>query len=45
MTARQQGGFGNPDTVFILTKLHFRERNNHNGDSVTCFRLAVKEDG
>ena len=29
MTTRQQQRFGNPDAVFILTNLHFRERNNH----------------
>jgi hypothetical protein len=43
VAAGQQGGFGNPDAVFILTELHFRERNNHNGHKVTRFVLDVKE--
>jgi hypothetical protein len=25
MAAGQQGGFGNPHAIFILTELHFRE--------------------
>ena len=41
----QQGGFGNPDAVFILTKLHFREWNDHNGHKLTRFASDVKEDG
>jgi len=41
----QQGGFGNPDAVFIPTDLHFREWNDHSGHKVTCFTLDVKEDG
>jgi len=45
VAARQQSGFGNPRVVFVLTKLHFREWNNHNGHTVTCFALDVKEDG
>jgi hypothetical protein len=45
VAAGQQGGFGNPHAVFILTELHFREWNNHNGNKVTCFALDVKEDG
>ena len=45
VTTGQQGGFGNPDAVFILTELHFREWNDHNGCTVTCFALDVKEDG
>ena len=45
MAAGQQGGFGNPHAVFVLTKLHFREWNDHNRHKVTCFALDVKEDG
>jgi hypothetical protein len=45
VTAGQQGGFGNPHAVFILTELHFREWNNHNGHKLTRFTLDVKEDG
>ena len=41
----QQCGFGNPHAVFILSKLHFREWNDHSGHNVTCFGLDVKEDG
>lgn len=41
----QQGGFGNPHAVFILSELHFREWNNHNGHKLTRFALDVKEDG
>ena len=44
MAAGQQGGLGNPHPVFILTKLHFREWNDHNGHKVTCLALDVKED-
>ena len=44
MAAGQQGGLGNPHPAFILTKLHFREWNDHNGHKVTCFALDVKED-
>ena len=45
VAAGQQGGFGNPHAIFILSELHFREWNDHNGHRVTCFALAVKEDG
>jgi hypothetical protein len=45
MAAGQQGGFGNPHAVFVLTELHFREWNDHNRHKVTCFALDVKEDG
>ena len=45
MAAGQQDGFGNPDAIFILTELHFRERNDHNGHKLTRFALDVKEDG
>jgi hypothetical protein len=43
VAAGQQGGFGNPDAVFILTELHFREWNDHNGHKLTRFALDVKE--
>jgi hypothetical protein len=45
VAAGQQGGFGNPYAVFILTELHFRERNNHNGCKLICSMPDVKEDG
>jgi len=45
VAAGQQGGFGNPDAVFILTELHFREWNDHNGHKVTSSASDVKEDG
>ncbi len=45
MATGQQGGFGNPHAVFILSKLHFREWNDHSGHKVTCFGSDVKEDG
>jgi hypothetical protein len=41
----QQGGFGNPDAVFILSELHFRKWNNHNAHRLTRFALYVKGDG
>ena len=37
VAAGQQGGFGNPHAVFILTKLHFREWNDHNGSGMNEF--------
>ncbi len=40
----QQGGLGNPQAIFILTELHFREWNNHNGHNITGFASDVKED-
>jgi hypothetical protein len=45
VAAGQQRGFGNPHAIFILTELHFREWNDHNGHKLTCFALDVKEDG
>jgi hypothetical protein len=45
VTAGQQGGLGNPHTVFILTELYFREWNDHNGHKVTSSASDVKEDG
>lgn len=45
VTAGQERGFGNPHAVFILTQLHFRERNNHNARKLTCSLPDVKEDG
>ena len=45
VTTGQERGFGNPHAVFILTQLHFRERNNHNGRKLTCSLPDVKEDG
>ena len=43
VAAGQPGGFGNPHAIFILTELHFREWNDHNGHKVTCSALDVKE--
>ena len=45
VTTGQQQRFGDPHAVFILTKLHFRERNNHNGCKLTCSMPDVQEDG
>ncbi len=42
VAAGQQGGFGNPNPVFILTDLNFRERNNHNGQKVIRSTPDVK---
>ena len=42
VTTGQQRRFGNPNAVFILTNLHFRERHNHGGGKLTCPRLDVK---
>jgi hypothetical protein len=43
VTPRQQCGFGNPHAIFILTELHFREWNDHNGLKVTFSASDVKE--
>jgi hypothetical protein len=43
MTTGQQLRFGDPDAVFILTNLHFRERNNHSGCKLTCFPLFCEK--
>jgi hypothetical protein len=43
VAAGQQNRFGNPDAVFILTELHFREWNDHDGHKITRFALDVKE--
>ena len=40
----QQGGFGNPYAVLVLTELHFREWNDHSGVKATFFSPGVKED-
>ena len=45
VTTGQQQRFGDPYAVFIPTKLHFRERNNHDGRKLTCSMPDVKEDG
>ena len=45
VTTGQQQRLGDPYAVFILTELHFRERNNHNGCKLTCSMPDVKEDG
>lgn len=42
MTTGQEAGFGNPDTIFILSKLHFRKRNDHNATIVARHRSSVK---
>jgi len=43
VAARQQSGFGNPHAIFILTELHFRKWNDHNGHKVTSSAPDVKE--
>ena len=45
MAAGEESGLGDPYAVFILTELHFRERNNHDGHKLTCSLPDVKEDG
>ena len=45
VAAGEQRRFGNPHAVFILTELHFRERNNHGSRKLTCSMPDVKEDG
>ena len=45
MATGQQSGFRNPHAVFILTELHFRKWNDHNGHNLTRFASDVKEDG
>jgi hypothetical protein len=45
MTTGQNQRFGNPHSVFILTELHLRERNNHNEYKLAGSMLDVKEDG
>jgi hypothetical protein len=42
MTTRQQQRFGDPHAVFVLTNLHFRERNYHGGRKLTHFTKDVK---
>ena len=44
VAAGQQGRFGDPHPVFILTELHFRERNDHCRAIVTRSAAGVKED-
>ena len=31
MAARQEIGLGNPNAIFVLSELHFGERNDHRG--------------
>ena len=42
VAAGKQGGFGNPDAVFILSDLHFGKRNDHNGFTIAGRAAAVK---
>ena len=42
VTARQQRRFRNPHAVFILSQLHFRERNNHGGARIARRAFNVK---
>lgn len=42
VTTRQEAAFGNPDTVFVPMKLHFRKWNGHNGALVVCRLSGVK---
>jgi hypothetical protein len=41
MTAGQQRGFGNPHAVFILSKIDFRQWNNHRGIKLTHAALSA----
>jgi hypothetical protein len=38
----EEAGFGNPDAVLVLTELHFRKWNDHNGATVTRLLSRVK---
>ena len=42
VATRQPQGLGNPDAIFVLTKLHFGEWNNRNGSSITGLRSNIK---
>lgn len=42
VAAGQERRFRNPNAVFVLTKSHFRERNNHGAATVTRQATAVK---
>jgi hypothetical protein len=42
VTTRQQRRFGNPHAVFILSQLHFGERNNHGAATLTRPPTFVK---
>jgi hypothetical protein len=42
VTTGQEAAFGNPDTVFVLTKLHFRKWNDHNAAMVARRLSGVK---
>src|ERR1041384_4838529 len=43
VTAGQQRRLGNPHAVFVLTELHFRERNNHGAATITRRPTVVKK--
>jgi hypothetical protein len=42
MAAGKQRRLGNPHAIFILTELHFGERNNHRGEMVNQIACVVK---
>lgn len=42
VATRQERGFGDPDTILVLTELNFRERNNHCAVTVTRSPTVVK---
>jgi hypothetical protein len=42
MAAGQQTGLGNPHAVFVLSELHFGDRNNHRGQLLTQPAVVVK---
>jgi hypothetical protein len=45
VAARQERRSGDPHAVFILSKLHLRKRNNHDGETLAALGLSVKGDG
>jgi len=42
VTTWQQGRFGDPYAVFILSQMYFRKRNNHRTVRLTQFGIGVK---
>jgi hypothetical protein len=45
VTARQERQLGDPHAIFILPNLHFRKRNDHIKNKLTCSKSDVKDDG
>jgi len=42
VAAGQEGGAGDPDAIFIPSKLHLAEWNNHGGQTLPCHAADVK---